>query len=104
MSTEKNVVTVMIAGEEYTLRSEASPEYTRECARLVDTTIADIQRQSRVKEPQKAAILAALSIVDQYLKASRQLDELRSNSEATASRLAEEIESRLNTFHLAAHP
>ncbi|HUP90440.1 MAG TPA: cell division protein ZapA, partial [Longimicrobiales bacterium] len=76
--SEKNVVTVTIAGENYTLRAEASAEYTRECARYVDSTIADIQRQSRsMMEPQKAAILAALSIVDQYFKATRELESVR---------------------------
>ena len=75
MNLERNLVTVTIAGEEYTLRSEATPEYTRECARYVDATIADIQRQSRsLMEPHKAAILAALSIVDQYFKAARDLE------------------------------
>lgn len=102
MSTEKSLVTVVIAGEEYTLRSEATPEYTRECARYVDTTIAEIKRASRMKEPHKAAILAALSIVDQYFKAARELETLRSGADATAARLADEIELRLASFDLAA--
>ena len=104
MSSEKSVVTVTIAGEDYAIRSEATPEYTRECARYVDSTIADIQRSARAMEPQKAAILAALSIVDQYFKAAEQLQECKANTAANASRLAEEIESRLNAFHLAGHP
>lgn len=97
--SEKTVVTVTIAGEEYTLRSEATPEYTRECAKLVDATIGDIQRQSRGKmEPQKAAILAALSIVDQYFKAQRELEAHRSGANALADRLATAIEERLATL------
>lgn len=103
MSAEKSVVTVSIAGEDYTLRSEATPEYTRECARLVDTTISDIQRQSRsMMEPHKAAILAALSIVDQYFKVARELETVRSDVDSTAARLSAEIEGRLAAFHLAA--
>ena len=49
MSSEKSLVRVTIAGEEYMLRAEATPEYTRECAKYVDSTIADFQRQSRTK-------------------------------------------------------
>ena len=101
MSAEKSLVTVIIAGEEYALRSEATPEYTRECARYLDNTISDIRRQARMIEPHKAAILAALSIVDQYFKASRELDGVRANSEAAAGRLAAEIEAHLAAFDLA---
>jgi cell division protein ZapA (FtsZ GTPase activity inhibitor) len=93
---EKSVVTVTIAGEDYTLRSEATSEYTRECAKYVDATIADIQRKGRTSmELHKAAILAALSIVDQYFKAARELESLRAGSTATADRLATQIEERL---------
>jgi len=105
MGAEKSLVTVTIAGEVYTLRSEATPEYTRECARYVDSAIADIQRQSRsMMEPHKAAILAALSIVDQYFKAVRSLDALQADSDSTAARLASEIEATLTNFDLAALP
>lgn len=102
MNTERSLVSVFIAGEEYTLRSEATPEYTRECARYVDSTIADIQRQSRsMMEPHKAAILAALSIVDQYFKAARDLETLSDTSDKTATRLAAKIEDILASTDLA---
>ena len=102
MTAERSLVTVTIAGEEYTLRSEATAEYTRECARYVDGTIADIQRQSRtLMEPHKAAILAALSIVDQYFKAARDLEALALTSESTATRLAGKIEEHLTSSDLA---
>lgn len=105
MSSEKSLVTVTIAGEEYTLRSEATSEYTRECAKYVDSTIRDIQRQSRAPmEPQKAAILAALSIVDQYFKAAAEIESQRESRDAVAARLASEIEARLAAIDLAAHP
>jgi cell division protein ZapA len=102
MTAERSLVTVTIAGEDYTLRSEATPEYTRECARYVDATIADIQRQSRtLMEPHKAAILAALSIVDQYFKAARELESFTIASETTATRLAAIIEEHLTSSDLA---
>jgi cell division protein ZapA (FtsZ GTPase activity inhibitor) len=104
MSSEKSLVTVSIAGENYTLRSEATPEYTRECARYVDAAIAEIQRAARsMMEPHKAAILAALSIVDQYFKAANELGASRNEIDSTAARLTAEIEARLATFDLAAH-
>lgn len=105
MSSERSLVTVSIAGEDYTLRSEATPEYTRECAKYVDDTIRDIQRQGRAPmETHKAAILAALSIVDLYFKANAESESLKGNRDAAAARLADEIEARLATFDLAARP
>src|SRR5690606_35133337 len=58
----KTIVTVEIAGEEYTIRSEATPDYTLQCARYLDETISQIERQSGLVEVQKAVILAALSL------------------------------------------
>ena len=105
MCAAKSLVTVTIAGEEYTLRSEATPDYTRECAKYVDATIRDIRHQSRAAmEPHKAAILAALSIVDQYFKAAAELETIKESRNAAAARMAEEIEARLATFDLAARP
>ncbi|MGQ0561597.1 MAG: cell division protein ZapA [Gemmatimonadota bacterium] len=105
MSSEKALVRVTIAGEEYVLRAEATPEYTRECAQYVDSTIADIKRQSRsLMEPHKAAILAALSIADQYFTAARELEARRAADDAAAARMSAEIEARLANFDLAARP
>ena len=36
---QKHSVTVRIAGEEHTIRSNADPEYTKQCARYVDERI-----------------------------------------------------------------
>ena len=103
MSAEKTVVTVVIAGDEYNIRAEATPEYTRECARYVDATIAEITRSSRtVMEPHKAAILAALSMADQLFQTRRELDLLHAQSTASVARLAEQIEGKLAALDLAA--
>ena len=67
--SEKQSVTVRIAGEEHTIRSNAAPEYTKECAQYVDDRVAEIKRQLGMIEGHKAAILAALSIADELLQA-----------------------------------
>lgn len=102
---ERTVVTVVIAGDEYNIRAEATPEYTRECARYVDATITEITRSSRtVMEPHKAAILTALSLADQLFQVRRELDALRSQSSATVDKMASQIEAKLASLDLAAHP
>ncbi len=60
MSTKKHAVKVMIGGEEYTVRSDLPPEYTREVAAYVDQALKKVLSQGPIVETHKAAILAAL--------------------------------------------
>ena len=100
---EKTVVTVVIAGDDYNIRAEATPEYTRECARYVDATITEITRSSRsVMEPHKAAILAALSLADQLFQTRRELEIVQAQHGSTIGKIASQIEAKLASLDLAA--
>jgi cell division protein ZapA (FtsZ GTPase activity inhibitor) len=90
--SERNAVTVRIAGEEHAIRSSAPPEYTRRCARLVDERITEIRRRSGLVEGHRAAILAALSITDEFYQAREELDRLREEVAGRAARLTERID------------
>jgi cell division protein ZapA len=79
-------VTVRIAGESHTIRSNAEPEYTTRCAEYVDRRIHEIQKQIGLVESHKLAILAALSITDELFQAQDAQDE-------TGTRIAERINS-----------
>lgn len=69
MTAPRHSTRVTICGEEYTIRSDASPEHTRAVAAHVDRAIRDVIGNAAVVEPHKAAILAALSITDDLFKA-----------------------------------
>ena len=71
MTTKKavNVVKVSILGDEYSIRSDASPEQTRAVADHVDKAIRQIMAGSQMVESHKAAILAALSITGELFEA-----------------------------------
>ncbi|HEX6940693.1 MAG TPA: cell division protein ZapA [Longimicrobiales bacterium] len=97
----KTIVTVEIAGEEYTIRADATPDYTIRCARYVDETIAQVERQSGLVEMQKAAILAALSLTDQLFHARAEADALREEIARLARELTGDIEARLGAPDLA---
>ncbi len=71
MSTTKNAVRVIIGGEEYTVRSELPPEYTREVAAYLDAALKRVRDTLPMVETHKAAILAALSITDELFQARR---------------------------------
>jgi cell division protein ZapA len=91
----RNVVTVTIADEEYTVRSDADPDYTMECAALVDGAIAEVLGQGRLVEAHKAAILAAMSLADQLFQARAELRALQQESARVAARLTADVVSAL---------
>jgi len=92
---DRSSVTVRIAGEEHTLRSNAPPEYTRRCAKLVSDRIEEIRSRATLLEPHRAAILAALSIADEYFRALEVVEseagEAASAIEALTSRIEEAL-------------
>lgn len=65
----KHVVRVTIAGEEYAIRSEATPEHTRAVATHVNDAIRRIMDAGGTIETRKAAIMAALQITDELFEA-----------------------------------
>ena len=73
---KKSSVKVTIVGEEYTIRSDESPEHTRAVAKYVDEIIRSLMNSGAVVESHKAAILAALQITDELFKARQSRSEL----------------------------
>lgn len=71
MSVKKNSVKVMIGGEEYTVRSDLTPEYTREVAGYLDAALKKVLAQGGLVETHKAAILAALDITNELFQARK---------------------------------
>ena len=69
MSEKRSSVKVTIVGQELTIRSDATPEHTREVAAYVDKTIRGIMNSGAVVESNRAAILAALQITDELFRA-----------------------------------
>jgi cell division protein ZapA len=82
MSEKRSSVKVTIVGQELTIRSDATPEHTREVAAYVDKTIRGIMNSGAIVESNRAAILAALQITDELFRAR-----------ATQQSLDESIES-----------
>jgi cell division protein ZapA len=68
MSEKRNVVKVTIVGEEYGIRSDASPEHTQAVASYLDDAIRSVLNAHSRIETNKAAILAALQITDELFR------------------------------------
>ena len=88
MTTPKHAVRVTIGGEDYTVKSELPPEYTREVAAYVDAALKRIRDMLPMVETHKAAILAALAITDELFQARRGDREQAARIHALADDLA----------------
>ena len=71
MTAPKHAVRVTIGGEDYTVRSELPPEYTREVAAYVDAALRRIRDMLPMVETHKAAILAALDITNELFQSKK---------------------------------
>ena len=71
MTAKKHAVRVMIGGEEYTVRSDLTPEYTREVAAYLDQALKKVLSQGPLVETHKAAILAALDITNELFQTKK---------------------------------
>ena len=79
MTTKKNVVKVTILGDDYSIKSDQSPERTRIVAEYVDDIIRQTMRAGNIVDDKKGAILAALSITDELFDARESGQELASS-------------------------
>jgi cell division protein ZapA (FtsZ GTPase activity inhibitor) len=71
MSGSRPAVKVVIGGEEYTVRSDLPPEYTREVAAHFDRVLGGIRASLPTVEAHKVAILAGLAVTDELFQARR---------------------------------
>jgi cell division protein ZapA len=85
---KKHAVKVMICDEEYTVRSELDPDYTRQVAAHVDQAIRRVLHAGPMVETHKAAILAALAITDELFESRKHQAETAQRLRALSAELA----------------
>lgn len=85
---KKHAVRVTICDEEYTVRSELDPDYTRQVAAYVDQAIKRVLHAGPMVETHKAAILAALAITDELMDSRKQQAEMAQRLKGLTSDLA----------------
>lgn len=88
---EKETVEVEILGEPYTLKSEASPDYTRQVAEHVDRTASEIREEGGGVDQKRLAILTALAITDQLFRERDGAEQLQGEVERRADRIREDV-------------
>ncbi len=87
MSARKNLVSVVIQGAEYSLRTETSPEHTRAVAAYVDAAITETIESGARIESHKAAILAALRIAGELFEAREDAESMAGEMRALSDEI-----------------
>lgn len=84
---EKQKVQVSVAGRQYVLTSDDSPEHVRRVAAYADRTLRDTVNATRLGESQAYA-LAAVSLADELLQSKDENARLRRQLREAQERLA----------------
>jgi cell division protein ZapA len=93
VTTKKHSVRVRILGEEYTIRTDASPERTREVAQYFDRAVRHVLTTGHIAETHRAAILAGLQITGELFQARDAAEELTGSLRALAHDVRQVVES-----------
>ncbi|MBS3948122.1 MAG: cell division protein ZapA [Dethiobacter sp.] len=72
----KNRVQVRIYGEEYTMKSDAAPEYMKRVAQYVDEKMRQIGHNSNRFGLNKLAVLTAVNMADELFRVRKELRDL----------------------------
>ena len=73
----KRSVAVTIAGQRYTIKSDAEESYVQSLAQMVDDKVKEVQRAAKTAPLQAVAMLAALQIADELMRERGRRTDLR---------------------------
>ena len=76
MTNKTHSVRLVIAGEEFTIRSDSPAEHTQAVADYVNQTVRRILSSGPIIESHKAAVMAAMQIADDLFRARAEAEEL----------------------------
>ena len=73
----KRSVTVQVAGQRYTLKTDDDDRLVRSLAAYVDNKFREVQKASRTPDTQAVALMTALQLAEELFQTRRQHAELR---------------------------
>lgn len=89
----KELVSVVIRGEPYTIRAAEDPSYVQRVAAYVDAKLEGVAKGSPALPPTKAVVLASLNIADELFKAEAE----RERSEGVVAARLRNLSALLET-------
>lgn len=88
----KTLIEVDIFGQTFTVNSEERDEYVKELASYVDQRMRQIAGNTKTAVPLRVAIMAALSIAEEWYKASQREQDVQEETERLSAVLLDRIE------------
>lgn len=93
---QENLVRVSIFGQEYTVKAQAESNYIADVARYVDQKMREVEQELPSSQSStRIAILAAMSITDDYFSGKSQRDKMVNKVEEKTSSLIEFLDEQL---------
>jgi cell division protein ZapA (FtsZ GTPase activity inhibitor) len=80
-------VPVEIAGQRFSLRTDAKPKYVKELAAFVTRKIEEARKTGKIATTQSLALLAAMTIADELFQERQQRRELQREVRETSQRI-----------------
>ena len=91
-----NLARVSIFGHEYTVKAQADANYIADVAQFVDQKMRDVEKElPSSQSTSRIAILAAMSITDDYFAEKRQRNNVINEVEEKASSLIDLLDENL---------
>src|SRR3970040_2273827 len=91
----EQLITVMILGEQYTIRATEDPAYVRKVARYVDEKLEAVVKGSPSLPSNKAIVLASLNIADELFKGEAERERSAESMSARLGELSDLLEADL---------
>jgi cell division protein ZapA len=73
----KRSVSVQVAGQRYTLKTDDDDRLVKTLAAYVDTKFRDVQRSSRSPDTQAVAILTALQVAEELFQTRQEVADMK---------------------------
>jgi cell division protein ZapA len=88
----KRSVTVQIAGNRYTLKTDEDDRWVKSLAAFVDGKMREAQKHTRTVDTQSVAVLTALQIAEELFAERRDTRELRNSIREKSQSLLDYLE------------
>jgi len=85
-------VKVTIAGQSFSVKTDAKPKYVKDLADLVTERMAQVKKSSRIATTQSLALLAALSIADDLQQEREALAKLKREVRERSERILRHLD------------
>lgn len=97
MAAVSRQVKVTLAGQKFSVRTDARPKYVRELAAFVNEKMEEAKQSGKVVTTQSLALLAAMSIADDLFQQREKERELRRDIREKSQRILRYLDKEVSS-------